>query len=68
MQILHLSSPKGYVSLLKREKLLEVPVTVEKIRDLIRVITSVWILKVIYSLYFKLHHEICCISLFYLHV
>ncbi|CAG8650922.1 3215_t:CDS:10, partial [Ambispora leptoticha] len=44
-QVLHLNSPKGYVSILKREKLLEVPVTVEKIQDLIRVLTSVWMLK-----------------------
>ncbi|POG76780.1 hypothetical protein GLOIN_2v1552276 [Rhizophagus irregularis DAOM 181602=DAOM 197198] len=44
-QVLHLSSPKGYVSILKREKLLEVPVAVEKIQDLIRVLTSVWMLK-----------------------
>ncbi|PKY60380.1 hypothetical protein RhiirA4_412697 [Rhizophagus irregularis] len=44
-QVLHLSSPKGYVSILKREKLLEVPVTVEKIRDLIRVLGSVWMVK-----------------------
>ncbi|CAB4482826.1 unnamed protein product [Rhizophagus irregularis] len=44
-QVLHLSSPKGYVSILKREKLLEVPVTVENIRDLIRVLTSVWMVK-----------------------
>ncbi|CAB5360230.1 unnamed protein product [Rhizophagus irregularis] len=39
-QVLHLSSPKGYVSILKREKLLEVPVAVEKIQDLIRVLTK----------------------------
>lgn len=34
------------MSILKREKLLEVPVAVEKIQDLIRVLTSVWMLKV----------------------
>ncbi|CAG8551834.1 4960_t:CDS:2 [Funneliformis mosseae] len=43
--VLHLSSPKRYVSILKREKLLEVSVAVEEIRDLIRVLTSVWMLK-----------------------
>ncbi|GBC05148.1 hypothetical protein RclHR1_06060006 [Rhizophagus clarus] len=44
-QVLHLSSPKGYVSILKREKLLEVPATIKKLRDLIRVLASVWMLK-----------------------
>ncbi|GET00918.1 hypothetical protein GLOIN_2v1552276 [Rhizophagus clarus] len=37
--------PKGYVSILKREKLLEIPATIEKIRDLIRVLANVWMLK-----------------------
>jgi hypothetical protein len=53
------------VSILKREKLLEVPVTVEKIRDLIRVLTSVWMLKVIRYLHFIL--SLICLSLLYLH-
>ncbi|RGB40339.1 hypothetical protein C1646_687933 [Rhizophagus diaphanus] len=55
-QVLHLSSPKGYVSILKREKLLEVPATVENIRDLIRVLTSVWMVKVICCFRFILSH------------
>lgn len=58
MQVLHLSSPKGYVSILKREKLFEVPVAVEEIRDLIRVLASVWILKVICCFRFILSHLI----------
>ncbi|CAG8667830.1 16179_t:CDS:2, partial [Racocetra fulgida] len=44
-QVLHLSSPKGYVSILKREKLLEVPAKIDRIKDLIRVLANVWILK-----------------------
>jgi hypothetical protein len=57
------------VSILKREKLLEVPVTVEKIWDLIRVLGSVWMVKVncCFSFYSKSPHEICCL-LTYLHV
>ncbi|CAG8585509.1 4096_t:CDS:10, partial [Racocetra persica] len=38
-------SPKGYVLILKREKLLEVSAKVDKIKDLIRVLANVWILK-----------------------
>ncbi|CAG8758887.1 18392_t:CDS:2, partial [Acaulospora morrowiae] len=44
IQVLYLSSPREYVSILKRERFFEVPVTI-KIQDLIRVLTSVWILK-----------------------
>ncbi|CAG8508934.1 1060_t:CDS:10 [Gigaspora rosea] len=35
----------GYVSILKREKLLEIPATIEKIRDFIRGLANVWMLK-----------------------
>ncbi|RGB25445.1 hypothetical protein C1646_459379 [Rhizophagus diaphanus] len=45
-QVLHMSSPKGYVTILKREQLLDVPATVERIRDLIRVLAYVWRMKV----------------------
>ncbi|CAG8689651.1 7436_t:CDS:10, partial [Cetraspora pellucida] len=41
-QVLQMSSPKGYVTILKRDKLLEVPATIEKIKDLIRVLVSIW--------------------------
>ncbi|CAG8664242.1 10929_t:CDS:2, partial [Racocetra fulgida] len=40
-QVLQMS-PKGYVTILKRDKLLEVPATIEKIKDLIRVLVSIW--------------------------
>ncbi|CAG8573291.1 16422_t:CDS:2, partial [Racocetra persica] len=45
LQTLQLSSPKGYVSILKRDKLYEVPNTVEKMKDLIRVLASMWRVK-----------------------
>jgi hypothetical protein len=41
-----MSSPKGYVTILKREKLLDVPATVEEVKDLIRVLANVWRMKV----------------------
>ncbi|KAF0470599.1 hypothetical protein F8M41_025371 [Gigaspora margarita] len=44
-QVLPMSSPKGYVTILKRDKLLEVPNTVEEIRNLIKVLASVWKVK-----------------------
>ncbi|RHZ83614.1 hypothetical protein Glove_89g46 [Diversispora epigaea] len=44
-QVLQLSSPKGYVVILKRDKLLEVPVTVDNIKNLIMVLASVWKVK-----------------------
>ncbi|GBB93852.1 hypothetical protein RclHR1_02240024 [Rhizophagus clarus] len=45
LQVLRMSSPKGYVTILKREKLLDVPTTVERIKDLIRVLANVWRMK-----------------------
>ncbi|CAG8502776.1 32845_t:CDS:10 [Gigaspora margarita] len=44
-QVLQMSSPKGYVTILKRDKLLEVPNTVGEIRNLIKVLASVWKMK-----------------------
>ncbi|CAG8614654.1 6629_t:CDS:10, partial [Cetraspora pellucida] len=44
-QVLQISSPKGYVIILKRDKLLEVSNTVKEIRNLIRVLASVWKVK-----------------------
>ncbi|CAG8780340.1 564_t:CDS:2, partial [Racocetra persica] len=44
-QKVHFEEARGYVSILKREKLLEVPAKVDKIKDLIRVLANVWILK-----------------------
>ncbi|CAG8732206.1 20252_t:CDS:2, partial [Racocetra persica] len=41
-QVLQMSSPKGYITILKHDKLLEVPATIEKIKDLIRVLVSIW--------------------------
>ncbi|CAG8775360.1 21015_t:CDS:2, partial [Dentiscutata erythropus] len=41
-QFLQMSSPKGYVTILKQDKLLEVPNSVEEIRSLIKVLASVW--------------------------
>ncbi|CAG8537561.1 9558_t:CDS:10 [Ambispora leptoticha] len=45
LQVLQMSSPKGYVIILKREKILDVPAMAEKIKDLIRVLTNVWRMK-----------------------
>ncbi|RHZ81994.1 hypothetical protein Glove_115g92 [Diversispora epigaea] len=45
LQVLQLSSPKGYISILKRDKFYEVPSTVEGIKDLIRVLASMWKVK-----------------------
>jgi len=42
LQVLRMSSPNGLVSVLKREELHEVPTTVNKIRDLIMHLSSVW--------------------------
>ncbi|CAG8664954.1 10961_t:CDS:2, partial [Paraglomus occultum] len=45
LQVLQMSSPKGYITILKREKILDVPVMAEKIKDLIRVLANVWRMK-----------------------
>ncbi|CAG8583467.1 6253_t:CDS:2, partial [Funneliformis caledonium] len=41
LQVLQMSNPKGYVIILKQEKLLDVLATVERIKDLIRVLANV---------------------------
>ncbi|RUP51247.1 hypothetical protein BC936DRAFT_149250 [Jimgerdemannia flammicorona] len=45
LQVLRIGSPKGYVSVFKREALNEVPVEVEKLKDLIKLLASVWQMK-----------------------
>ena len=54
-----MSSPNGFVSVLKREELYEIPTTVNKTRDLVMLLSSVWRAEVyILFVYF----------IFYLHV
>ncbi|RIA92164.1 hypothetical protein C1645_736565 [Glomus cerebriforme] len=51
LQVSYLSSFKNYVLILKREKLFEIPATIKKIRNLIRVLANVWMLKLIILLF-----------------
>ncbi|RUS32963.1 hypothetical protein BC938DRAFT_473649 [Jimgerdemannia flammicorona] len=55
LQVLRIGSPKGYVSVFKREALNEVPVEVEKLKDLIKLLASVWQMKILWLYTYCLH-------------
>ncbi|CAG8467279.1 22430_t:CDS:2, partial [Racocetra persica] len=42
LQTVRMSNPKGFISLLKREELYEVPTSVSRLRDLIMLLCDVW--------------------------
>jgi hypothetical protein len=44
-QVMRMNHPNGYVCLLKRSKLQEVPITVERLPDLFKLLSSVWQMK-----------------------
>ncbi|RUP52351.1 hypothetical protein BC936DRAFT_145877 [Jimgerdemannia flammicorona] len=45
-QVLQMSHPDGYVCLLERDELREVPIIVENLRDLFKLLKSIWQMKV----------------------
>ena len=49
-QVLRLNNPGGYISLLKQEKLQEVPAKVEHLRSIFMLLKSIWQVKVSYCL------------------
>ncbi|CAG8788149.1 16653_t:CDS:2, partial [Dentiscutata erythropus] len=47
MQSMHLSNPKGYISIIKRENIHEVPSSVERLKDMLKLLANIWLVKAI---------------------